>query len=243
MPPSVLRRQTLRTANILAALGQFTLFPMFFFVSIYLQDVVGHSPLGAGPGLLPLSLLVITIAGAADRVIGRLGLRAVMVAGFVLVATGMTWLAAALSARGGFVSGVLGPSLVLAVGLPLLSISTNVAATAESGPAETGLVAGLINTSQQFGAVLGVAVMAGVVATRAGSPVDTRGTADPAALTDGIRLAFLVGAVVGLFAAAVAARLRDAPAPQPSKRPLTSVEGATVPTAGPGQPVREGDAQ
>ncbi|GIG90431.1 MFS transporter [Plantactinospora endophytica] len=220
VPLGVLRRRTLRTANLLAALGQLTLFPMFFFVSIYLQDVVGHSPLGGGLGLLPLSLLVIVVAGAADRVIARFGLRTVMVAGFALVTAGMTWLSAALDVDGGFVTGVLGPSLVLAVGLPLVSITTNVAATAEAGPEEAGLASGLINTSQQFGAVLGLAVMAGVVAARGGAPADG-GTADPVALTAGIRTAFLVGAVVALLAAIAAVRLRRAPAPA-AEQPVAS---------------------
>lgn len=223
VPLSVLRRPTLGTASILSALGQTTLFPMFFFVSIYLQKVVGHSPLGGGLGLLPLSLLVIVVASTADRMIARLGLGMVMVIGFAMAAVGMFWLAAALQADGGFVSDVLGPSLVLAIGVPLIAITTNAAATAQAGPDEAGLASGLINTSQQFGAVLGLAIMAGVVAAHGGSTAEAASRTDPVALTSGVKAAFLVGAAVALVAAVWAARLRyrlDSVTRRPATTPL-----------------------
>ena len=203
VPPEVLRRPTLRGANLLAALSQVTLFPMFFLVSIYLQDVVGHSPLVGGLGLLPLCIVVIVVAGLTGRIIARFGLRTMMVAGFVLVTLGMAWLSR-LSADGGFVSDVLGPTLVLGIGLPLVAVSTNVAATADIRPDEIGLASGLVNTSLQFGSVVGLAVLTGVAAARA------EGTAEPVAVTGGFRNAFLIGAAVALVAALLAARLRPA---------------------------------
>ncbi|MBM7081359.1 MFS transporter [Micromonospora humidisoli] len=210
VPLGVFRRRRLRTANVLGGLAQLILFPTFFFVSIYLQDVLGYSPLGGGLGLLPMSLVVIGVAGMCERLIARLGLEVAMTAGFVLVALGMLWLSR-LSHDGDFVSDVLGPTVLLGIGLPLVTVTTNVAATAEATVAEVGLASGLINTSQQIGAVVGLAVMAGVAAARTSQVTgDDPARLDPAATTAGFQAAFLVGAVVALVAAVVAVRLRRA---------------------------------
>ncbi|MEU7752217.1 MFS transporter [Micromonospora sp. NPDC049171] len=214
VPLGIFRRRRLRTANILGGLAQLVLFPTFFFVSIYLQDVLGYSPLGGGLGLLPMSLVVIVVAAMAERLIARLGLEVVMTVGFVLVGVGMLWLSR-LSAEGDFVSEVLGPTVLIGIGLPLVSVTTNVAATAEATDNEVGLASGLINTSQQIGAVVGLAVMAGVAAARTNQVTgDNPARLDAAATTAGFQAAFLVGAVVSLIAAAAAVRLRRArPAP------------------------------
>ncbi|MFH8492969.1 MFS transporter [Streptomyces coeruleorubidus] len=212
VPLAVLRRPTLRLANILAALWQMSLFPMFFLVSLYLQAVLGYEPVLGGLALLPLCLVVITVASTADRLIGRFGLRAVMGAGFVLVAVGMAW-QSLLSADGSFVADVLPPSLLLGVALPLVSITANVAATLDTREEEAGLASGLVNTSLQFGSVLGLAVLSGVAAAR----TDASSAARAVALTDGFSTAFLVGAVPALVAVLLTLRLRlpapDAPAP------------------------------
>ncbi|MET7952180.1 MFS transporter [Micromonospora sp. NPDC005324] len=208
VPLGIFRRRRLRTANILGGLAQLVLFPTFFLVSIYLQDVLGYSPLGGGLGLLPMSLVVIAVAAVSERLIARFGLDVVMTAGFVVLGVGMLWLSR-LSAEGDFVSEVLGPTVVLGVGLPLVTVTTNVAATAEATDSEVGLASGLINTSQQVGAVVGLAVMAGVAAARTSHLTgDDPARLDAVATTAGFQTAFLVGAVVSLVAAAVAVRLR-----------------------------------
>ncbi|MGM1063956.1 MFS transporter [Saccharothrix sp. Mg75] len=204
VPPAVVRRRTLRAANLLSGLGQFVLFPMFFLVSMYLQAVLHYTPVLGGLGLLPLSLVVIAVAGNASRVIGRFGLRVVMVTGFVLVAVGMAWLSR-LTPDGSFVGDVLFPSLVLGVGLPLVAITTNVAATSDAGPDELGLASGLINTSQQFGSVIGLAVLAGVAAAHTGEGGDL---SDPVSLTDGFGTAFLISAGVAALSALYALTVR-----------------------------------
>ncbi|CAM5310469.1 MFS transporter [Streptomyces spiroverticillatus] len=203
VPPGVLRRRALRTANVLAALWQMALFPMFFLVSLYLQTVLGYDAVGGGLGLLPLSVTVVLVAGGTGRLIGRYGLRAVMCAGFVLIAVGMGWLSR-LSATGSFVGEVLFPSLVLGVALPLVSITTQVAATAGTGDDEAGLASGLVNTSLQFGSVIGLATLSGITASRTAAGDD---------LTGGLAAAFLAGAGVGVMGALVAARLRNPAAP------------------------------
>ncbi|AVZ75394.1 MFS transporter [Streptomyces lunaelactis] len=200
VPPAVLRRPALRDANILSALAQMALFPMFFLVSLYLQSVLGQSPLTGGLGLLPLSLAVVAVAPQTGRLIFRIGLGSTMTLGFGLLFVGMVWLALALAADGTFLSTVLAPSLVLGVALPLVMVTTNVAATAEAAPEETGLASGLINTSQQFGSVLGLAVLVGVATAAGGSSA--------AAQTAGFRSALLAGAAFAALATLLSVRLR-----------------------------------
>ncbi|MFF7179126.1 MFS transporter [Streptomyces sp. NPDC008121] len=212
VPPAVLARPALRLANVLGALAQMTLFPMFFLVSLYLQSVIGHSPLGGGLGLLPLSLVVVAVAPRTGRLILRIGLIRTMTLGFVLLCAGTLWLALALTAGGTFLTTVLAPSLVLGVALPLVMVTTNVAATAEAAPEETGLASGLVNTAQQFGSVLGLAVLVAIATTRTDA-------ATAAAQTTGFRAALLVGAAFAAVAATLSVRLRlPAPAPAPPRR-------------------------
>ncbi|MET9374380.1 MFS transporter [Streptomyces sp. NPDC002992] len=211
VPPAVLSRPALRRANILSALGQMTLFPMFFLVSVYLQSVLGYAPLGGGLGLLPLSLVVVAVAPQTGRLIFRLGLTRTMTLGFALLCAGTLWLALALTPDGGFLTTVLAPSLLLGVALPLVMVTTNVAATAEAAPEETGLASGLVNTSQQFGSVLGLAVLVAVATTSTES-------ATAAARTDGFRAALLVGAVFAAVATTISVRLRM---PTPTPAPTT----------------------
>ncbi|WP_308295489.1 MFS transporter [Streptomyces sp. MUM 178J] len=217
VPPGVLRRPALRRANVLSALAQMALFPMFFLVSLYLQSVLEHSPLTGGLGLLPLSLVVVALAPQTGRLIGRLGLRTTMAAGFALLLGGMVWLALSLSADGTFATAVLAPSLVLGAALPLVMVTTNVAATAEAAPEETGLASGLINTSQQFGSVLGLAVLVAVATGGLGPE------AADAARTAGFRAALLVGAGFAALAVLLSLRLR-LPAPPPAPASTSAPE-------------------
>ncbi|MDQ1008202.1 EmrB/QacA subfamily drug resistance transporter [Streptomyces sp. V4I23] len=213
VPPAVLRRPALRLANLLAALAQMALFPMFFLVSLFLQSVLGQSPLVGGLGLLPLSLVVVAVAPQTGRLIGRLGLGRTMTLGFGLLLFGMVWLALALDAGGTFPTTVLAPSLVLGVALPLVMVTTNVAATADASPDETGLASGLVNTSQQFGSVLGLAVLVAV------ATAGTTAAGDAAAETAGFRSALLAGAVFAALAALLSSRLRlPAPAMAPPRQ-------------------------
>ncbi|WP_262387266.1 MFS transporter [Streptomyces sp. TRM49041] len=232
VPPAVLRRPALRLANGLSALAQMALFPMFFLVSLYLQSVLGYSPLLGGLGLLPLSLVVVATAPQTGRIIARLGLTRTMTLGFTLLLAGMVWLALALSADGTFAGTVLAPSLVLGAALPLVMVTTNVAATAEAAPHETGLASGLVNTSQQFGSVLGLATLVAVATAfpraldlvRAGGTPLTE-TATPLAQTTGFRAALLVGAAFAAAAALLSVRLR-LPSPSPELPPPFEQGGA-----------------
>jgi EmrB/QacA subfamily drug resistance transporter len=225
VPSSVLCRPVLRTANLLSGLTQFMMFPMFFLVSVYLQTVLGYAPVVSGLGLLPLSLTTIVVAPNTGRLIARFGLRPVMVAGYVVIAVGLGWLSL-LSADGSFAADVLFPSLVLGVGLPLVTITTNAAAAMQAGPDEVGLASGLINTSQQFGAVIGLAVLSGVAAART---LADGGPENVTALTNGFATAFLVSTGVALTSALLAVALL----------PVTA-QGTSVPARPAPAPVDDG---
>ncbi|MEV6250759.1 MFS transporter [Streptomyces sp. NPDC051742] len=212
VPPAVLTRPALRSANVLAALAQTTLFPMFFLVSLHLQSVLGYGPLGGGLGLLPLSLVVVAVAPQTGRIIFRIGLHRAMTLGFVLLCAGTLWLALALTPDGTYPSTVLAPSLLIGAALPLVMVTTNVAATAEAAAEETGLASGLVNTSQQFGSVLGLAVLVAVAAARTDAVDAARATAE----TAGHRAALLTGAAAAALAALLSVRLHlPKPAPTP----------------------------
>ncbi|MCT2591761.1 MFS transporter [Streptomyces sp. N2-109] len=226
VPLAVFRRRTLRLANGLAVMWQMSLFPMFFLVSLYLQQVLDYGAVGSGLALLPLSLVVVAVAAVADRLIGRYGLRAVMCTGFVLVAFGMAW-QSRLSVTGSFAADVLPPSLLLGVALPLVAVTTNIAATVGTSRDEAGLASGLVNTGLQFGSVLGLAVLSGVAAARTEAVAGTgvaagTGTAGAAgteaALTAGFSTAFLVGAALAAIGALLTLRLR-LPLPPPARTP------------------------
>ncbi len=217
VPLPVLLRPVLRTATLLSGLTQFVVFPMFFLVSVYLQTVLGYPPVVSGLGLLPLSLTTIVVASHTGRLIERFGLRPVMVAGYVVLAVGLGWLAR-LSAGGSFATDVLFPSLVLGVGLPLVTITTNAAAAMYAGPDEVGLASGLINTSQQFGAVIGLAVLSGVAAART---FTDGGPENLTALTNGFATAFLVAMGVALASALLAAALRPVTVPAVARVTVT----------------------
>ncbi|MER5885622.1 MFS transporter [Streptomyces sp. NPDC001941] len=201
VPAAVLKRPCTLLANLLSALGQMAMFPMFFLVSLYLQSVLGQSPLLGGLGLLPLSAVVVATAPLTGRLIHRLGLRATATLGFALLAAATGWLALALDADGTFASTVLPPSLLIGAALPLVMVTTNVAATAGAAPGETGLASGLVNTSQQFGSVLGLAVLV-AVATGAATGTGAAGQ------TAGFRAALLTGAALAALAALASVRLR-----------------------------------
>lgn len=200
--PSIWRNPPLLRALALAGTGQWVLVPVFLFISLYLQRVLDYEPIAAGFSLLPMSLAICVIAPQIPRVVGRWGLYPVMVAAFFTVAVAAFWLSR-VSADGSFLVNVLGPTFLLALGLPAISVTTNIVAAENSPPDEPGITSGLLTTSQQFGATLGLAAWVAIAAVG----LDSSGQD----LTDGYARAFLVAAIVmGLaaFAAIASSRRR-----------------------------------
>ena len=115
MPFSIFRLRTLRGANVIGLLLGMSLFSMFFFISLYMQQVLGYEPLEAGLAYLPLATLIILSAGAASQLVTRVGFKPTLIAGLLFVAAGLVWFGQ-VSPGGGYVSDVLFPSMLAAVG-------------------------------------------------------------------------------------------------------------------------------
>jgi EmrB/QacA subfamily drug resistance transporter len=212
VPLGVFRNPTLRAANIISVATMAPAFAMFFFLVLYLQQVLGQSPLRAGVSQLPLTGVILASALVAPRVIGRFGARRTLFASLLLMAAGLAWLSR-LSATGTYLSDVLGPTLVFAVGGGLSFVALIGAATTGVPAKESGLASGLINTTQQVGGALGLAVLAAVASAGTGDALAADPTATAAALTAGFSDALLVGAGVALLGAALVSLLPTAAEP------------------------------
>jgi len=197
----IFRAPNLAAANLAQLLLGAAWIPMWFFLNLYLQQVLGYSAFPSGAALLPMTgLIMIGMIVLAPRVIASVGPKASTVTGLVLLAAGMGWLSR-VSPDGSFAVDVLPASLVAALGMSLAFIPTLGTAISAARPEEGGLASGIVNTSYQVGSALGLAVMTAIAAGRG---ADRLG--DPAALTDGFSAAF-VGAAVVALAGAVAAVL------------------------------------
>jgi EmrB/QacA subfamily drug resistance transporter len=204
VPFSIFRLRTLRGANVVGLLLGMSLFSMFFFISLYMQQVLGYEPLEAGLAYLPLAGTIIVSAGVASALVTRIGFKPTLIAGMLLIAGGLVWFAQ-VSPDGTYLGDILFPSLLAAVGLGLAFVPTTIAAVTGVQPDEAGLASGLINTSQQVGGALGLAVLA-AVATATTDDAIASGERNPlVSLTEGFQDAFLVGAGMALVGALLAA--------------------------------------
>ncbi|HEY8584309.1 MAG TPA: MFS transporter [Capillimicrobium sp.] len=198
----ILGDRTRSSALIVAILSTAALFSMFFFISLYLQQVLGASAMRTGFEYLPLALTIFLSAGAASALVTKAGPRPVLVSGLVLTALGLAWFSQ-ISADGSWLADVLFPSLLVAVGLGFTFVSVTLAATAGVEAREAGLASGLLNTSQQVGGALGLAILSTLANSRANDEM-AAGADRAVAMTEGFRLAFAVGAGFAVVGALVA---------------------------------------
>jgi EmrB/QacA subfamily drug resistance transporter len=211
VPFRIFRLRTLTGANVVGILLGASLFSMFFFISLYMQQVLGYSPIHAGLSYLPLAVTIIVAAGIGGQLVTRFGFKPILAAGMLFVAAGLVWFSQ-VSVGGGFTTDILGPSLLAAAGLGFGFVTSTIAAVSGVEGREQGLASGLINTSQQIGGALGLAVLS-TLATSRTSDVMASGTSSvPNALTEGFQSAFLGGAALaalGFVATLVLIRTRD----------------------------------
>ena len=212
VPFRIFRLRTLTGANVVGLLVGASLFSMFFFISLYMQQVLDYSAIDAGLSYLPLSIAIIVSAGIASQLVTRVGFKPVLAAGLAFVAAGLVWFSQ-VSVGGSFTSDILGPSLLAAVGLGLSFVPGTIAAVAGVEEHEAGLASGLINTSQQVGGALGLALLATVANSRTESVIGSGAAPGGVeALNEGFQSAFLAGAgvaVIGVVATLVLIRTRD----------------------------------
>jgi EmrB/QacA subfamily drug resistance transporter len=210
VPFRIFRLRTLTGANVVGILLGASLFSMFFFISLYMQQVLGYSPIHAGLSYLPLAVTIIVAAGLGGQLVTRFGFKTILAAGMAFVALGLVWFSR-VSVGGGFIGDILGPSLLAAVGLGFGFVTSTIAAVSGVEEREQGLASGLINTSQQIGGALGLAVLS-TIATSRTDHVLASGASMPGALTDGFQSAFLGGAAIaalGFVATLILIRSRD----------------------------------
>jgi MFS family permease len=184
---------------------------MLFFNSLYMQQVLGYSAIHAGLSYLPLALTIIVAAGLGGQLVTRFGFKPILAAGMLFVAFGLFWFSQ-VSVGGGFLTDILGPSLLAAIGLGLGFVTSTIAAVSGVQEREQGLASGLINTSQQIGGALGLAVLSTIATTRTDHVMASGNSTLHNALTEGFQSAFLGGAVIaalGFVATLVLIRTRD----------------------------------
>ncbi len=230
MPFSIFRLRTLRGADIVGLLVGMSLFSMFFFISLYMQNVLHYSPIKTGISYLPLAVGIILTAGLASQLVTRIGFKPVLIAGLLLIAGGLIWFSRVPGTGGTFSANVLGPSLLAAAGLGFSFVPVTIAAVTGTKPHEAGLASGLINTSQQVGGALGLAILATIANSRTQAVLHSGVHNASVALTKGFERAFLVGAgfaILGAILASVLISSRDSREHSEAAR----AEGAVAPAA------------
>jgi MFS family permease len=175
---------------------------MFYFCTLYLQQVLGYSALKTGLSYLPFSLTLVAASTGAARFVDRFSPKPVLVTGLLISTVGFI-LMTQVSGHGDYRSHVLPAFLILALGLGLSFVPITISATNGVAPEDSGLASGLLNTTQQIGGSLGLAILSTVSTTRINDVLHA-GTALPAALTHGFKGAFTAGALLCAAAAVLA---------------------------------------
>jgi EmrB/QacA subfamily drug resistance transporter len=225
VPLRLFRQRNLTAASVVGVLWAAAMFAVFFLTSLYLQRVLGYSPLLTGLAFLPFSLLQGAVsAGLSARLVARFGIKPPLATGLLLAAAGLALLARA-PADGAFGADVLPGSVLLGLGAGIALTPLLLAATSSVRPEQAGLASGLVNTAFMLGGALGLAVLASIAAATTQHLAAT-GHPPAAALTGGYHAAFLAGAAAAALAAVLAATLL---------RPATTPASPTT-AAAPGEP-------
>jgi EmrB/QacA subfamily drug resistance transporter len=227
IPFSIFRKRTLRGANLVGILIGMSLFSMFFLITLYLQQVLGDSALEAGLSYLPLAIAIILAAGAASALVTKLGFKNVLITGMVFVAVALAWFSQ-IDPHGSYAVDVLGPSILAGVGLGFAFVPVTIAAVTGIEAHEAGLASGLINTAQQVGGALGLAILASIANASTKDSFQT-GADSATALTNGFADAFIVGAAFAVAGAVLAAFLISSRDSQAHSEAARSGEVVPVP--------------
>lgn len=199
LPLAFFTNRTASAANLIWLLLGTSIFAMFFFLSLYMQQVLGYSAITSGLCFLVIAGGIIVSSGLAQGVVTRVGAKPVLAGGMALLAAGQV-LFTAIPTRGHFASDLLGAFVMVAVGLGLAFVASTIAATTGIAPRDAGLASGLMNTSQQVGGAVGIAVTS-TIAITATTHLLHQGRGHPDALTVGFHHAFAVTAGVAAVGA------------------------------------------
>jgi predicted MFS family arabinose efflux permease len=212
----IFRMRSITGANAAMLLVAAGMFALFYFASIYVQEVLGYSALRAGLAFLPVTAGIVIGAGVSQQLIPRVGVRAVGLVGMSIAATGLILLSR-IPVAGTYLGDLLPGLMIMAIGMGLTFVPITLIATTNVEEDDAGLASGLLNTSQQLGGAIGLAVLSTLAANTTSRTLATLGHAPSAfaqvsALVSGFHVAFLVGACLMLSGAVIMAttvRRRD----------------------------------
>src|SRR4051794_18385890 len=200
----ILRTKTVAGANVGGLILGTATFSMFLMLTLYMQQVLGYSPMKTGVAYLAVAGSAILWSGVAAQLVNRVGVKPVLVAGMVALTGGLVYFTQ-VSVHGSYLGDLLPGFLLVGVGLGFSFVPISIAALAGVRPAEAGLASGLFNTSQQIGGALGIAALSTIATSRTADAVAS-GTSRPDALVSGFSAAFVAGlivAAIGVVAALV----------------------------------------
>jgi MFS family permease len=225
VPFSIFRLQTLTAANVVGFILGTALFAMFLILTLYMQQVLGLSPLETGVGYLAVAGTAIIWANVAAAAVTRVGVKPALVFGMALMTVGLLYFTQ-VSVNGSYWTDLFPGFLIIGLGMPFAFVPITIAAVAGTKPQEAGLASGLINTSQQIGGAVGIAILSTIAVSTTTDDV-TAGVAQPVALTNGFQAAFWAGAAIsfaGVLVSLFLVRGRDlehqeAPALEPALEP------------------------
>jgi EmrB/QacA subfamily drug resistance transporter len=227
MPFSIFRIRTVAAANISGLILGTVSFSMFLMLTLYMQQVLGYSPLKTGLAYLAVAGTAIIWSTVAAQLVTRIGVKPVIVAGMAFLTAGLVYFTQ-VSVGGSYVGDLLPGFLLIAVGLGFSFVPISIAALAGVQASEAGLASGLFNTSQQIGGALGIAALSAIATSTTENGVAS-GTAVPVALTNGFENAFIWGgiiAAVGILVGLVLVRQSDLEAPVEEEVPEPLLEAA-----------------
>jgi EmrB/QacA subfamily drug resistance transporter len=210
MPFSIFRLQTLTAANVAGFIMGTALFSMFLMLTLYMQQVLDFSPLKTGIGYLAVAGTAVIWANVAAAAVNRVGVKPALIVGMSLLTIGLLYFTQ-VSVNGSYWADLFPGFLILGIAIPFAFVPITIAALAGTKPQEAGLASGLINTSQQIGGAVGIAILSTIAVSTTDDAVAS-GTAIPNALTDGFVNAFWAGAGIafaGLLVSIFMVRGRD----------------------------------
>jgi predicted MFS family arabinose efflux permease len=204
LPLSIFRIRGLAAADVTQLVGVAGFLAMFFFLTLYMQNVLDYSPIQTGVAYLPVCFTVAVAAGVTSQLVGRTGTRALIVTGALIAAGGIYWLSK-IPVGGSYATDLLPGLVIMSVGLGMVFVSVTTAANAGVPPDKAGLAAALLNASQQVGGALGLAIFTAIATSRTNSLLAAHAPT-PEALTSGFQRALLVSSIFLLAAAAIGFR-------------------------------------
>lgn len=207
VPLAVFRNRNLATGNLVVLLLGAATVALFFALSVYMQAVLHYDALTAGLTQLPLAGSLVIAAALAPQVVRKIRVKSTVISSLLLLAGGLSWLAASPS-DAIFAINILGPSILIGIGIGGAFVTATQLSVDGVDEGEAGLAGGLVNTSQQIGGALGLAVLASIATARTGF-LEASGTATATALTAGFSWVFLGASAFALMGAALASRARN----------------------------------